>query len=82
MIGTLKIKSKDQIDKDYTENLGDIDATNLYSADSSTRLAFAQQIDTFTRAVTNLTTNTYNDAIVEIKESINDIIAEGVDPNG
>ena len=72
--GVLSYTCVDQMGKEYKETIGTItlDLTN-----TETRLANAQKIDTFTRAVNSLSTNTYRDAEVVTTESINDILIEG-----
>lgn len=80
MIGTFRLKSVNALQKGYTENLGSVIADDLYSADSATVMAFATTLDSFARGINNLTTNTYKDSTVEIVTSINDVIAEHIQP--
>lgn len=71
--GVLSYISRDQSGKDYREPIGTI---TLSLTDTATRLTNATKIDTFSRAVNSLTTNTYQDAEVVTTESINDILIE------
>ncbi len=77
MNGTLKYTSKDAREKSITENLGTIKADDLFSDSSDTQIAFATELDNFAKSVNNLSTNTYAEATVEIKTSLNDIIQGG-----
>lgn len=74
MVSVLSYYSINALNKEYKETMGDI---NLNLTDTATRLTNAQKIDAFTRAVCNLTTNTYKDAEVVTTQSINEILAEG-----
>lgn len=74
MTGALYYMSKDQESKDYKENIGNITLNVVEGANS--RLATAQKIDTFARAVCALTTNTFQDSFVEYSYSINEVIIE------
>lgn len=75
MIGTFYYTAKDQLGKDYKETLGDVDLS--VTEDSASRTTDAQKLDTFARAVCNLTNNTYVDSFVEYSYSIDEILAEG-----
>lgn len=77
MTGTLKFSSKDTSNKEISENLGKITADDLYAADSTTRITFATELQTFVQGINELTTNTYTDATVEIKTTISEIIEGG-----
>lgn len=77
MVGTLKFSSKDTSNKEISENLGKITADDLYAADSTTRITFATELQTFAEGINELTTNTYVDATVEIKTTISEIIQGG-----
>lgn len=72
--GTLKITSTNTYGNTITENFGKFDPD--YLINSETRATVATQIDSFGRAVIGLTTNSYTDAIVEVKFSINEILEE------
>lgn len=79
MIGKFVIKSDaggGQGLKTVNENVGDVICDDVFSADSATAIAKATEFDTFARAVTSLTTNTYSDAEVTVTKSINEILAE------
>ena len=75
MIGTFYYTSKDQLSKDIKETIGDVDLD--VSEGAAQRLANAQKIDTFARAINALTTNTYQDSFIEYSFSINDVLTEG-----
>lgn len=77
MVGTLKFSSKDTSNKEISENLGKITADDLYATDSTTRITFATELQTFVQGINELTTNTYTDATVEIKTTISEIIEGG-----
>lgn len=76
MYGKLTMSAYTQLNKKWTENLGEVIADNLLSEDSDVKIAFATQIDTFTRQLNGLTTGTYDTSKVTIELDINEILAE------
>lgn len=74
MNGTLYYMSKDNLGKDYKETIGNITLNVVEGAES--RLATAQKIDTFARAVCGLTSNIYQDSFVEYSYDIQNVIEE------
>ncbi len=75
MIGKLTYTSYDSLNKEYKEPLG---YTNLdLSENAQNRVANAQKIDDFVRAVNALTTNTFKDSEVTYTYNVTDIIVEG-----
>lgn len=74
--GKLVMSSYTELNKKVNENLGDIDASALVNQDSDAKIAFATQIDSFTRQLNGLTTTTYDTSKVTIELDINEILAE------
>lgn len=70
MAGKLTIQSRDSVAKLINENFKIADSFS--SPDSDTAVI----IDSFARGIVNLTTNTYQDAIVTKTFDINEILAE------
>lgn len=71
--GELSYKSLDALGKEYREPLGSV-SLDLMSTD--VRVANAQKIDTFTRAVNNLTKNNFKGAEVVYTADVTAILAE------
>lgn len=74
MTGNFKLIYYDNMGKRITENFGKIKADNLYSTDDEVKMAFATEIDTFSRGIAYLTTNTYSDSEIQINVSINEVL--------
>lgn len=74
--GTLKFINKDNLNNKNTENLGQINMPDLLSTNSDTQYAAAQTLDTFTRAINNLTTQSFNGVNVTYTFDIEEIIKE------
>lgn len=71
--GELSYKSLDGLGKEYREPLGSV-SLDLMSTD--VRVANAQKIDTFTRAVNALTKNNFKGAEVVYTADVTAILAE------
>ena len=74
--GKLVVKMKLISGESWNENLGEIIATPLVAQDSDAKVAFATQVDTFARAVTNLTQGNYDDSEVTVILGITEILAD------
>lgn len=72
----LKFTYKSNLQKTYTENLGTIDDTDIYSTDEAKRNAVIDTINTGCRAIASLTTNIYDDAQIITEYSVNEEIAD------
>lgn len=68
--GKINIQSQDALGTNYNENMGYI--TDWDAANTET----AKLIDSFARAVINLTTNTYKDTVITYELSINETLTE------
>lgn len=75
MLGKLTYSSYDTLNKEYKEPLGYVNLD--LSENVQDRVAKAQKIDDFVRAVNALTTNTFKDSEVTYTYNVTDIIVEG-----
>ena len=71
-----QIKQKNQMNKDVNESMGAVNATSYFSSDTAIKNAFVDEVNVASRAISALTTNTYQDAAITFSISINDEISE------
>lgn len=74
--GTLKFVNKSELGNKNTENLGQINLPEILSTNSDTQYAAAQTLDTFTRAINNLTTQSFDSVTVTYTFDVEEIIIE------